>query len=120
MDLPVLFDRYSSMGRLFPRKSVLLELLEKINHFADVRQGLIPGDLFRFCRLSWEVPPNEVGITLKWVPMMKGGDYCKYYNNDNWLFKWKKEGREAKAFAAARYGSSSRTIKNENFFFAKD
>lgn len=32
MDLPVLFDRYSSMGRLFPRKSVLLELLEKINH----------------------------------------------------------------------------------------
>ena len=32
MDLPVLFDRYSPMGRLFPRVSVLLELLEKINH----------------------------------------------------------------------------------------
>nr|NQU94457.1 SAM-dependent methyltransferase [Bacteroidota bacterium] len=32
MDLPVLFDRYSPMGRLFPRESVLLELLEKINN----------------------------------------------------------------------------------------
>ncbi len=32
MDLPVLFDRYSPLGRLFPKESVLLELLEKINH----------------------------------------------------------------------------------------
>lgn len=32
MDLPVLFDRYSPMGRLFPRESVLLKLLEKINN----------------------------------------------------------------------------------------
>jgi len=32
LDLPVLFDRYSPMGRLFPRESVLLELLEQINH----------------------------------------------------------------------------------------
>jgi len=32
MDLPVLFDRYSHKGRLFPKESVLLELLEKINH----------------------------------------------------------------------------------------
>ena len=31
VDLAVLFDRYSSMGRLFPKESVLLELLEKIN-----------------------------------------------------------------------------------------
>jgi hypothetical protein len=32
LDLQVLFDRYSPQGRLFPRESVLLELLEKINH----------------------------------------------------------------------------------------
>ena len=31
-DLAVLFDRYSPMGRLFPRDSVLLELLAHINH----------------------------------------------------------------------------------------
>ncbi len=32
LDLAVLFDRYSSQGRLFPRETVLLELLEQINH----------------------------------------------------------------------------------------
>ena len=31
MDLAVLFDRYSPMGRLFPKESVLLELLDLIN-----------------------------------------------------------------------------------------
>jgi hypothetical protein len=32
IDLAVLFDRYSPMGRLFPKESVLLELLDQINH----------------------------------------------------------------------------------------
>ena len=31
-DLPVLFDRYSEHGRLFPRQSVLTEVLAEINH----------------------------------------------------------------------------------------
>jgi hypothetical protein len=32
IDLPVLFDRFSPSGRLFPKESVLLEILEQINH----------------------------------------------------------------------------------------
>ena len=32
LDLAVLFDRYSSQGRLFPRETILLELLDFINH----------------------------------------------------------------------------------------
>lgn len=32
IDLAVLFDRYSTQGRLFPRESALLELLAEINH----------------------------------------------------------------------------------------
>ncbi len=32
VDLPVLFDRYSPQGRLFPRETTLLELLGQINH----------------------------------------------------------------------------------------
>jgi len=31
IDLPVLFDRFSPMGRLFPKESALLHLLDKIN-----------------------------------------------------------------------------------------
>jgi hypothetical protein len=32
IDLPVLFDRFSPSGRLFPKESVLLEVLGQINH----------------------------------------------------------------------------------------
>ena len=32
LDLAVLFDRHSAQGRLFPRESALLELLDEINH----------------------------------------------------------------------------------------
>jgi hypothetical protein len=32
VDLPVLFDRFSPYGRLFPRETVLLQVLEQINH----------------------------------------------------------------------------------------
>ena len=32
VDLPVLFDRFSPQGRLFPRETVLLQLLSEINH----------------------------------------------------------------------------------------
>ncbi len=32
IELPVLFDRFSASGRLFPKESVLIEVLEQINH----------------------------------------------------------------------------------------
>ncbi len=32
VDLPVLFDRFSPQGRLFPREATLIKLLEMINH----------------------------------------------------------------------------------------
>ena len=33
IDLAVLFDRYSTQGRLFPREAALMQLLDLINHF---------------------------------------------------------------------------------------
>lgn len=32
LDLPMLFDRFSSQGRLFPREAVLLRVLDEVNH----------------------------------------------------------------------------------------
>lgn len=32
LDLPMLFDRFSSQGRLFPREAVLLSVLNEVNH----------------------------------------------------------------------------------------
>lgn len=92
---------------------------ENTTHHTDlpVKQGLIPGDLFRFSRLSWEVPPNCVGLNKQWNRICKGGDFFKYFSNEDLLILWESNGREMKIFARDNYGGSSRTIKNEEFYF---
>jgi hypothetical protein len=82
-----------------------------------VKQGLIPGDLFRFSRLSWEVSSNCFGLNKRWNRICKGGDFFKYFSNEDLLILWENNGREMKNFAQDHYGSSSRTIKNEEFYF---
>lgn len=95
----------------------LIERSRSRSSFGRVRQGLIPGDLFRFTRMFWEVPSKDIGRGRSWIPMMKGGDFSRYYSYEPWLFNWHNEGHEPKAFAAQRYGGASRTIKNDKEFF---
>jgi hypothetical protein len=95
----------------------LLKIARTVSRYGNVRQGLIPGDIFRFTRLRWEVPDFEIGKDHKWVPMMKGGEFRRFYSNEDWLFLWANNGYEPKAFAEKRYGGASRTIKNESEFF---
>ena len=79
----------------------------------SVRQGLIPGDQFRFSRLWQEVPASAFG----WCWAAKGGDYSRYISREDLLLAWKDDGAEIKAFAEEHYGGASRTIKNEHLFF---
>jgi hypothetical protein len=95
----------------------LVNTVGATTRYGKVRQGLIPGDIFRFTRLRWEVSAVAIGKNHKWVPMMKGGDFRRYYSNEDWLFLWANNGCEPKAFAEQRYGGASRTIKNESEFF---
>ena len=83
---------------------------------ANVRQGLIPGDTFRFTRLSWEIPRNEMAFS-RWAKMIKGGSFSPYWASEPWHIDWLKNGKQIKAFAEERYGGASRTIKNEHWFF---
>jgi hypothetical protein len=87
----------------------------KGNHSAHVRQGLIPGDQFRFSRLSTEVPLQSSG----WKWAAKGGDYSKFLSLDDLLIKWHFNGHEIKIYAEINYGGASRTIKNEQYFFRR-
>jgi len=82
-----------------------------------VRQGLIPGDFFRFGRLSWEVPIGTCGSKQKWSWSCKGGEFSKYYAGEDIVLLWENDGAEMKRFAQDHYGGASRTIKNEALFF---
>ena len=82
--------------------------------YADARQGLISTEAERFVRYHWEVSNSAMK---HWVPYAKGGDFSRFYSDLNLVFDWTDNGAEIKSIAAERYGSASRTVKCEEYYF---
>ena len=53
----------------------------------------------------------------KWFPYNKGGEYRRWFGNNDYLINWENDGSEVIAYAAELYGSPTRTIKNIQFYF---
>ena len=60
----------------------------------EVRVGLQTGDDFRFIRTAWEVDSKKKGTYAKWVPLAKGGEYRKFYDDIHLLVNWDSSGSE--------------------------
>ena len=67
--------------------------------------GLTTGDNERFVRFWWDVSAELLGLGIqsraeslsaaaKWYPYNKGGDYRRWYGNDELVVNWYKDGRE--------------------------
>ena len=89
--------------------------------YADTKQGFATGDNNRFLRLWHEVACNKVGIGCctneeakesgkKWFPTNKGGNYRRWYGNNNYVANWKNDGQEMKAFRGS-------VIRNPQYYF---
>lgn len=88
---------------------------------AEAKKGLFTGDNNRFLRLFWEVSKNNIFYhcsskeesffsNLKWYPILKGGEYRKWYGNREYLLNYQNDGRELKEYKG--YGE-----RNPNFYF---
>lgn len=92
---------------------------------AQPRHGLATSDNARFLRLWYEVCLCKVSLcadvdkTKKWFPMNKGGEFRKWYGNNDWIINYENDGKELKDFAISIYKCSSRTIQNTQFYFKK-
>lgn len=86
-------------------------------NFAVVRQGLSTGDNNKFVLLRWEVKQELVGT--KWYLFAKGGGSNKYYDEHKYIVFWENDGEEIKSLAKQKYGSETRTIKNQKFYFKR-
>ena len=53
----------------------------------------------------------------KWFPYNKGGEYRRWYGNNEWLVNWENDGEELFDLARKIYGSPTRTIQNGQFYF---
>ena len=99
-----------------------------IGQIAKPRQGMATSDNNRFLRLWYEVgnanlcldATNEVVAEQsgkKWFPYNKGGEYRKWYGNNDFIINWAQNGQEVKALATKLYKTVTRTIKNMQFYF---
>ncbi len=94
---------------------------EKIEEYADPKQGLATADNDRFLRLWFEVALNNTFWTCtshddaqhhkeKWYPYNKGGDFRKWYGNNGYLINWQYDGSELHAFKGS-------VLRSPQFYF---
>ena len=87
----------------------------------EVRQGLATADDFRFVRLWWEVPADEIDRGRRWVPFAKGGEYSPYYSDLHLVVDWSNDGKEIKEYIIQRYpylkGKWQWVAKNTEHYF---
>lgn len=76
-----------------------------LSDYAIPRTGIMTGDNGRFLRIWWEVSFEKINLhaqdakiaiksCLKWFPYNKGGEYRKWYGNNDYIVNWKGGGIE--------------------------
>ncbi len=102
-----------------------LEIFEEatpLGEIAEPRQGLATADNDRFLRLWHEVSLDRVFFNCpdaqtakesrrKWFPYNKGGEFRKWYGNNDYLVNWEDDGEEMKGFRPRA------VIRNERYYF---
>ena len=73
-----------------------------LDYYATPRQGLITGDNERFLRFWHEVSATKTAFsqnaTKKWTPINKGGEYRRWYGNQEYVVNWENNGKEILCF----------------------
>jgi hypothetical protein len=91
----------------------------------DVRKGLRTGDNFRFVRALWEVEPclfstdGTAGRSVSvdgWVPLVMTGAIQPWFSPMLVALNWRSGAAELRAYVT-KYGSSSRLIQSEDYYF---
>jgi hypothetical protein len=108
------------------------EIFENIelNKIAEPRVGLQTSDNNRFLRFWFETEFNNIGFKfenreiaknskLKWFPYNKGGDFRKWFGNNEIIVNWENDGYEIREYNnfLNKTRSSNIGIANTQFYF---
>ena len=99
----------------------------RLDSIAEPKQGMATADNRRFTRLWHEVDVGAIKFGAKnreeaaesgckWFPYNKGGDFRKWYGNENYIVDWENDGEEIRNFRDGRGKLRSRP-QNMDFFF---
>ncbi len=93
-----------------------------VENFLDCRIALATADNNRFLRQWYEVSLSRIGFGIqseeatvaaghKWFPCNKGGDFRKWYGNQDTVVNWENNGAEIRTFTDERTGR----IRSHNY-----
>lgn len=100
----------------------------KLGEFSKPRQGMATTNNDKFLRLWYEVRNSNIGFGLenleetvgnkKWFPYNKGGEYRKWYGNNEYVVNFKNKGKEVCDYidATSSVNSKGRVIYREHYF----
>ena len=94
---------------------------KQLNEFGKPRQGLATGENARFVREWWEVDDQKssysccsleesVSSACKWFPYNKGGDFRKWYGNNECVINWENDGNSVREYSGS-------VIRNPDCYF---
>lgn len=94
---------------------------------ANPKVGLQTGENNRFTRLWYEIPFDNFKVDAhsgvdalnskkKWFPYNKGGDFRKWYGNNDYVVNWENNGWEIKHFTDDKGKLRSRPQNTETYF----
>ncbi|WP_050724134.1 BREX-1 system adenine-specific DNA-methyltransferase PglX [Nitratiruptor sp. SB155-2] len=91
----------------------IFEKSEKLLNNAKFSNGINTGDNDNFLKLWYEIEYYKIGFNIsnffeaknsmkKWFPYNKGGEFQKWYGNNEYLINWENDGEKIKKFAVIR------------------
>lgn len=117
---PIAYWASASILKAFAENKCLAQI-------ASPRVGLQTGENERFVRYWYEVAITRTMFTarsrdeaqnssLKWFPYNKGGDFRKWYGNNDYVVNWENDGFEIRHFCDERGKLRSRPQNTETYF----
>lgn len=94
----------------------------------EIKQGMATSDNQRFLRFWYEVDFDKIGFNIlsnedsvkshkKWFPYNKGGDFRKWYGNNELVVNWENNGFELKEYTSTLPQGTAVRLKSQEYYF---
>jgi len=106
------------------------EQFKPLANYGEARKGLVTLNDGKWIRQWYEIDcsyanftcadrDRSIESTSRWFPLLKGGEYRKWFGNHTHVIDWKDDGAALKSSIVAKYGGGSYTkeIRSEEFYF---
>lgn len=101
---------------------------KNVGDYFQAKQGMTTADNNRFLRHWFEVDFNNIGFKIgnkkealeskkRWFPYNKGGEYRKWYGNNDYVVNWYNDGEELKQYTSTLPQGTAVRLKSQDYYF---